>query len=393
MTQAFSPEFAFAAACCAWPRTPARLEAIRRLAAAVRDWTLCQKLVSHHRIPGLVADGVAAAGAVVPPEVAAELNAARGAVARLGLFQSLECARLQMGFDAAGIPMRVLKGPALEWLAYGRLGLKRSRDIDLYVPEARVEDALTLASQLGYALIEPYASSSAAQRRFFIRHAREFTLIRRAGGGVIEIGWHLSDISGEPRGGDEFGEGQAVALRGAGTVRTLIDADLFRYLCQHGARHAWFRLKWLADLNAWLGRFDEAALRRFYLEAVSEGCGPCAAQALLLCQQIFALPLSEDFSSALSRPRRMRKLLETAYRAMGASDGSCRRWRETSLSPNRFRLCDGPAAFLRQLGAAALQPQDIFVVPLPPWLFFLYWPLRVPLFVFRRLQARWQAKG
>ena len=39
---------------------------------------------------------------------------------------------------------------------------------------------------------------------------------------------------------------------------TLADEPLYAYLCVHGASSAWFRLKWIADLNALLaGRTAE----------------------------------------------------------------------------------------------------------------------------------------
>ena len=45
-----------------------------------------------------------------------------------------------------------------------------------------------------------------------------------------------------------------------GSLRTLGDKELFAYLCVHGASHCWFRLKWLADLNAWLAAKHEHEL-------------------------------------------------------------------------------------------------------------------------------------
>src|SRR5262249_57178034 len=35
---------------------------------------------------------------------------------------------------------------------------------------------------------------------------------------------------------------------------TLPDLDHFLYLCAHGSRHCWFRLKWVADIGAMLQR-------------------------------------------------------------------------------------------------------------------------------------------
>ena len=83
---------------------------------------------------------------------------------------------------------------------------------------------------------------------------------------------------------------QAVAVLN-GSLTTLADAELFAYLCVHGATHGWFRLKWLADLGAWLAGKREDEIAGFYAEAERLGVGACAGQALLLCRNLLGLGL------------------------------------------------------------------------------------------------------
>ena len=44
-----------------------------------------------------------------------------------------ETVRLQRLFDEAGLPLLILKGASLAMLAYGNLGMRSAKDIDLLI--------------------------------------------------------------------------------------------------------------------------------------------------------------------------------------------------------------------------------------------------------------------
>ena len=59
---------------------------------------------------------------VRPTEIPESVAEAARDIARRGLVQAVESGRLQSLLDAARIPNLVLKGAAVEMLAYGQLG-------------------------------------------------------------------------------------------------------------------------------------------------------------------------------------------------------------------------------------------------------------------------------
>src|SRR5688500_19646503 len=112
------------AACCRWPPSPARDEQVRRAAAAPSDWNGFGKLVTRHRVAGLVHDGLTRAGVEAPAALAAKLAEEAGDIARQNLLFASECLRLEGRFAALG--HLFLKGVTLNMLAYGSLAYKQA---------------------------------------------------------------------------------------------------------------------------------------------------------------------------------------------------------------------------------------------------------------------------
>ena len=116
-----------------WPPSDRRTEAIRAAAAGPLDWARFLRVVRRHRVLGLVHDGLMRARPDVPPEVAREISAQAATLVRENLAMAAEAVRLQRLFDDAGLPVLFLKGASLAVLAYGNLGLRGGKDIDLLV--------------------------------------------------------------------------------------------------------------------------------------------------------------------------------------------------------------------------------------------------------------------
>ena len=74
------PEFELVAACCRWPPSPARGEALLAAADGV-DWALVARIAGRHRVEGLVWNALRQAGAPCPPEIGDRLKAAADRIA------------------------------------------------------------------------------------------------------------------------------------------------------------------------------------------------------------------------------------------------------------------------------------------------------------------------
>lgn len=382
--QDLTPEFLLAAACCRWPPSEERRAAIAAAAARVADWDLFLATVRRQRIAGLAHAALSEAGVALPAEIARQLAARAHEIAQRNLALAAETARLQRMFDAAQIPALFVKGAALAELAYGTLALKHARDIDLLVLPEQAAAAMLLLEGDHYALRLPAAPMNDAQRPVFIQYGHDVELVSRERNISVELHWRLAYNMALLGGIDAHAPTQEVALPG-GTVRTLTEDALFAYLCVHGALHGWARLKWLADLNAWLsGRGD---LERRHRQAAARGSGLSAGLALLLCRRLFDLKLPAGLQAALEQDTRLARLAHMSVAQMIRADegegvsGGVRLMIMQCLLRRDWRY------WAAQCRYWSVGLPDVVMLPLPRPLHFLYPVLRLPLWLWRRAKS------
>ena len=385
MSRRVSPELALGFACCRWPRSDTGDAAVRAAAGGAIDWERFAGIVARNRISALVKDALDRAGVEAPAAVAAQLSQGQSNAAFTSLALARESIRLQRAFDEAGLPALIVKGAPMTMLAYGDLGRKESWDIDLATDPVSVPAARRLLEDLGYRLSEP-ARLDEEQFARWIPHAKEAGFHHSATRITMELHWRLVDNERLLAGVGPHSETQQVSL-GAGAVRTLADAPLFAYLCVHGAAHNWGRLKWLADVGAFLGKRPAEEVERLYRAACGYGGERPAAVALLLCHHLLGLQLSRDLQAALGGDRVVAALADSALAGLeyGDARGEHRAytpvWLRTRIG--YFFLGRGAGHWARELRNLWTAPVDRTHLALPQKLAFLYHVVRIPSWLLR----------
>ena len=378
--------FVLLATCCRWPASAERDAEVRTAADQV-DWTTFAALAKRHRVEGLAHDALARAR-IGPPATVSEALAARASeIARQGLVLAAQAARLQQTFDAAGIPNLLLKGAALEILAYGRLGLKSAWDIDLVVPPESAARARTVLEVAGFELRGP-ACSTPEDFQEWMTLSKECVFVGRANDIVVELHWRLVD--GDLTPGLSASSPSKIVQAGPGVIlRTLARDELIAYLMVHGASHGWSRLKWLADLNALLPQGDPAAIDEVYRSALALGAGVCAALALRLCGRLFRLEVSPNLQRELAAYAKARLLEMVALNAMAGGGGrelADRTFTEDGIIASRLLFDHGWRYRGREFRRLWVSVHDRRGIRLPQALKFLYDIIRAPSWVWRRLR-------
>jgi hypothetical protein len=315
MTHPTSPELALTIACCRWPRSTEREAAVREAAALVTDWNLFEHLVARHRVTPLVRDALACAGVAPPPAVDERLGARAAQCAVTALAMAGESVRLQRAFQAAGLPLLVVKGTAVGILAYGDPCMKESWDIDLLTAPQAIPEAHSLLGQLGYELDPPVRLTGDRLKRL-LKVAKDASYLHRESGLTVELHWRLMRNRHLIPGLDVHSPVQFVQAEGA-RLATFADDALFTYLCVHGMRHGWARLKWLADLGAFIASRDPHSVERMYNAALAAGAGRAPAVSLLLCRRLLGVTLPPALDG-LDGDRRVRHLEAMSLRCIGA---------------------------------------------------------------------------
>lgn len=384
MAQPLSQEFLLVAACSVWPPSDRRNDAICEAAAAPLDWDRFLRLVTRHRVAGLIHDGLTHAHPDVPPDIIREIGDQAATLVRQNLAFAAEAVRLQRLFAEADLSVVFIKGVPLALLAYGNLGLRHSRDLDLLVsPESRTA-AAALLEHAGYRPFEPPGTFSEDQLRMWLLRCKELSYVHEESRLVVELHSRLFDNPQLMPAIPASGSFRRISFGKEIELPTFGEDDLFAYLCAHGAVHCWFRLKWLADIGALLASQPEGGIERLYQAADARGAGRAAAQAILLCQRILKLPISAKLNTILSESPSVRLLEATAMKAITADlEPTELPFGTTFNNLSLFLLNREWRYWLIELENQLISPVDILTWPLPKQFRVFYPILRLPLWLWR----------
>ncbi|MEO7178845.1 MAG: nucleotidyltransferase family protein [Allosphingosinicella sp.] len=375
-------EFELVTACCRWPPTAERDGAV--LAAAERvDWTLVARIAERNRVEGLVWNALRRAGASLPAEIGGRLQASADRIARQNLLLTAESLRLDGLLDRARVRRLFVKGISLGVLAYGSIGPKMGWDIDLLVPLESVEEAAVTLEAAGYRLLLPGGAKGRERLGLWHRAWKESVWITPGGKLTVELHSRLSDNPILLPGMGSDSPVQQVEVSRGRFLATLRTDELFAYLCVHGASSAWFRLKWIADVGALLGACPPREIERLYRRSQEMGAGRSAAQALLLCERLFATPLPPALAAELRSDRMNRWLVAVALRKLAGRTLTAELDEKLlgagTIHLMQFALLPGLRFKYAELRRQLVNPSDRIAVPLPKALGFLY-----PLVALRR---------
>jgi hypothetical protein len=273
-----------------------------------------------------------------------------------------ELARILRLLGDAGIPVMPLKGIALGESLYGDPALRVCADNDVLVPTKNVAEAFHLVLSSGYQaeftqprlldLVVRYGKHCIFTRQ---ERLRAYALELHSGllwGGQLER--ELLAAIWSEAGRKSFSGVPAFALSAEWE---------FLYLAVHAAQHAWLSLTWYVDLDR-LCRRGAIDWKKVNEKAKWLGWEAPVRSSLAVCRSLFETPLDPAFA-ATPPPRRSRVPLPSYLQV-------------PSENLFLFRLLKTPAQKLRYLAIRLLvpTPAECQLLPLPAWLFFLYYPLR-----------------
>ncbi len=308
-----------------------------RLPAAA-DWALVPVLLARHRLVSLVCSRLPPD--VMPAEIEATLRRQRAHLARRSLMQIAEAARLTALLEQAGLACLLLKGAPLSVRAYGDPALRDCRDMDLLGAPGDFGAAERLLRAAGLTAVKPRRDDLPALRQ---RYSHEVVL-RTPAGVLVELKSRLhataalQQVSVE----DLLMRRQSVVAAGA-ALPAMAEEDLLPYLCFHGARHCWFRLRWLADVAALLRTAGTGGAEACF--AAMERCGGAvpALEAMALAHDWLGVAIPGHLLARARRTRAVRARrarIERAVRALAAQDDPMRRadfQRNMDLAEYRLR--------------------------------------------------------
>jgi hypothetical protein len=249
------------------------------------------------------------------PENVLDLAATRERDARaFALAGTLVLVDLVATLENAGIPVIVLKGPALGVIAYGDASMRTFRDIDLLVRREDILRARDLLLQLEYQRDYTAESEDALVSG---DHALELSRL----GTKVELQSALFERYLRFDLGNDAIWANAATIDIAGRrVRVLDSPRLLVFICAHGAKHEWTRLRWVCDVAQLADRLTSEEVRETLSVADAAGAHGILALGLRLTGQVFGQDTSAYHDRSAAKNRRTELLANRVRRRLGVNE-------------------------------------------------------------------------
>ncbi|QAY66758.1 nucleotidyltransferase domain-containing protein [Paenibacillus protaetiae] len=346
------------------------------------DWDEFINLAFHHRVyPVLYVKLKELDNPAVPPAVMAKLQASyfENGFNMLKLSSDLE--KINRSFSDHQIDSILLKGPILASMLYGDISLRTSKDLDILVNPEHLFEAEEVLLSLGYV-----SNDERITKRWMLRKKHHISYYHPLTQTRIELHWQMSSrvrgisfkllwkrritfsLSGNP-------------------INYLSQEDLFIYLIIHGARHGWFRLRWLQDIDQMISNemVDAEKLKLVYLEYGSEYLG---GQALLLCSELYSTKVPQQLFFLINDHRSYKLANSSLFfinKKIDISTISDKNILDAHKKYNCILLSVKQKIWFA-LDSIYPSYKDYLMLPLPQKLHFLYYPLRPLLWFWRRMK-------
>ena len=367
-------EYALLMACCRARIREADAEAQRQLADGL-DCGRFLALVERHLVAPLVWHNLRQhPEGIFDPALMAALSARYRDNAFSELAVTGETLQLHRLLDQADIPHCVLKGLPVGQRYYGDAGLRQTGDIDLLVPQPMLDKTSHLLASAGYRTTNPINHLTARQRSYFLFTENQLELEAPSSGSVIELHWRPLQLPSTLAELDLSTQTNRWAVADC-QIPFLDDEETLLHLCAHGAKHAWYRMKWVFDLpnvlesRAW----DWLSLRE---KAQRYRCERELLLGLAIAQHLSNWEAPATVRPWLDEFNAPEKYFDFIAQAIVQPD----RWMNTPtgiFKRNRYaaRFNDGLDCWKYHLATIATHRRDWELLPLPDALFPFYFLL------------------
>ena len=379
---AFSPEFRLVAA-CSWI-APDHLEAeksaeVASICAGQLDWQHILYLVRVHGVQAVVFETLNRhATIVVPDAIMTVMKEWRKCLVIQSLHQSSELIRLQGTFSSKGVDVMPLKGQMLSQRLYGTLGMRTSSDLDILVRTADLDSACQLLEADGYCCSLHGTVLTSKQKAYIRNHLYHLEFYNQRNNITVELHWRLGSHWSPEHMALVWENIEKVSWLGAEVVCQNSILQLL-FLCDHGARHRFFCIKWLSDVAKAFTALPDREWCNLLALAEALDLRATLAHSLLLVNWVYSVPLNQEVTAFVNGDKSVlklsRKILRLLHLGSSAGVSHGRRLGGLFCSWQVLRLRSS-LSLLRTLKPSLIAAADFHDYPLPDSFFWAYYLLR-----------------
>jgi hypothetical protein len=300
------------------------------------------------------------------------------------LHLSAEMEYLSKMLFAENINHLYIKGPVLAKDLYGDISHRTSKDLDILVDINHLERIKELLLKEGY--IEDYQVSILNDWKWRVHHVSFYHSVKKIN---LEIHWMLHPAPMiEPHFNDLWERRRKSELT-TSPVYHFGKEDLFLFLMVHGARHGWFRLRWLVDIYQIMRQ--ELDWEKLNLIIKKYKYQRFVGQGLILANKIFGTKINGEAKLLIynkSFNQLAKKALFFIENKVELDDSKSSKITRKYYKSYLYSIRNIKQRII--LGLSMMYPSysDYETLPLPKQVHFLYFLLRPFLVFWRNLKNR-----
>ncbi|MFU2013705.1 nucleotidyltransferase family protein [Peribacillus butanolivorans] len=341
------------------------------------DWEVFLQLASYHRVYPLIYSKLKRADDNrIPPHVIQTLYKEFKKNTLQMLLLSGEMEQISELFTENQIRLLYLKGPVIAADIYGDISLRTSKDLDILISITDLKRTEELLLSIGYEKeVVPTVLNDWKWRKHHVVYFHPQKNIE------LEIHWRLQPFPLKEPKFNELWERKRVSTLTSYPVYFLGKEDLLLYLISHGARHGWFRLRWLLDIDQMLRK--GLKLEDINLLISKYQNRKLVGQALILASELLKTHMNDGWEK-LTEGNDSKKIAQNAIEFIKGTESlatimSSKYYKHYSLSLN-----SNLQRFFFFLILFYPSSKDLMTLRIPKPLHLLYVPLRPFLVVWRK---------
>ena len=346
---------------------------VKRLGDPERTWTLAER----HGVAGLAVYHLHRLRLLddLPADLGERFRHYGKAVLGHNMQAMGELVRVVQACREEGVEVLPIKGPVLAQQFYGNIALRRFVDVDVIVRRSDIDTTIHVLHRLGYEIGRDelkgrIEASVQAQIGIEMVHPD-----RRV---VVEVHWAFLNrtyhIDLQPQ--DVWRRAITTHVGGI-PMHAMETEDLLVYLCAHGTKHHWSRLKWACDVAEVVRKSPEIDWEMLIHRAHGLQCERIVYLGLAIAHRWLGASVPLDVLRAIESDDMVKTLIEQVEAGWLFSDEplesepSPRRVLFTLRTRTRWR---DSFRFFRHIAGVVLRPsrRDRSLVDLPAWLSIAY---------------------
>lgn len=289
-----SPEVELLLTCC---RTKIDLDQQARILHLLQpsiDWHTLVRLANAHGVQTLLYQSVKSIGAdQIPIAVLKDLTVYAQQISIFNTILTRDLLKILDLLQTHDIRALPFKGPVLAASVYGSISLRHFCDLDILVSPQDFAQTIEVLVAEGYQLAYEWNLLDQDLELTLRNSKSEYQLIKDA----VSIDLHQT-LTVERFLSSQFtfdylwGNREPVLLSGH-TFYSFGSDDLLMYLCIHGSKDCWRKLKWICDLSECIQQTPGRDWPHFLQGAAQMGCERMVLLGLCLTQQVLGTELPD----------------------------------------------------------------------------------------------------